>query len=254
MATWAFEEDFIVCAYYLDHIDDWRQHLDELIEQLAERGYDRDKTSAIMRVQNFQYIKTSGKHGLKNGTNQSKRIYEAFDRFAANPTLKSNIKAHIQNTYTGVTALDQKVRFDEDQLLSPLDINLLNPVQQQLHNMIFVLPKEPTFKDILFGFIKQKGFEKHSEVYNACQVKRDTFNAIKQGKNYGVSKRTVLQLCFGLKLTYDESVVLMSSAGYAFARNNLTDVIAEYYLKQEYYDIFEVNASMYESGADLLFQ
>ena len=46
----------------------------------------------------------------------------------------------------------------------------------------------------------------------------------------------------------------MSSAGYAFARNNLTDVIAEYYLKQEYYDIFEVNASMYESGADLLFQ
>ena len=57
-----------------------------------------------------------------------------------------------------------------------------------------------------------------------------------------------------MKLTYDESVVLMSSAGYAFARNNLTDVIAEYYLKQEYYDIFEVNASMYESGADLLFQ
>jgi hypothetical protein len=168
--------------------------------------------------------------------------------------LKSNIQAHIQNTYTGVTTVDHITRFDEDQMLSPLDINLLNPVQQQLHNMIFVLPKEPTFKDILFGFIEKKGFKKHSDVYNACQVKRDTFNAIKHGKNYGVSKRTVLQRCFGLKLSYDEAVVLMASAGYAFACNNLTDVIAEYYLKQEYYDIFEVNASLYDSGADLLFQ
>lgn len=253
MATWAFEEDFIVCTFYLEHIDDWQQHLDELMEQLAERGYNRDKASARMRIQNFQSLKTAGKHGLKNGTKQSERIYEVFERFGANPTLKSNIQAHIQNTYTGVTTVDHITRFDEDQMLSPLDINLLNPVQQQLHNMIFVLPKEPTFKDILFRFIEKKGFKKHSDVYNACQVKRDTFNAIKHGKNYGVSKRTVLQLCFGLKLSYDEAVVLMASAGYAFARNNLTDVIVEYYLKQEYYDIFEVNASLYDSGADILF-
>ena len=111
MATWAFEEDFIVCTFYLEHVDDWQQHLDELMEQLAERGYNRDKASARMRIQNFQYLKTAGKHGLKNGTKQSERIYEVFERLGANPTLKSNIKAHIQNTYTGVTTTDQKACF-----------------------------------------------------------------------------------------------------------------------------------------------
>jgi hypothetical protein len=45
----------------------------------------------------------------------------------------------------------------------------------------------------------------------------------------------------------------MASAGYAFAPSNLTDVIVEYYLKKEIYDIFEVNMSLYDSGADLLF-
>ena len=62
-----------------------------------------------------------------------------------------------------------------------------------------------------------------------------------------------MQFCFGLKLKYDEAVVLMASAGYAFAPSNLTDVIVEYYLKKEIYDIFEVNISLYDSGADLLF-
>ena len=133
-------------------------------------------------------------------------------------------------------------------------MNLLTATQQNLYKLVFKLPQASTFKEVLFRFIEQKGFKKHSDVYNACFVKRDTFNAIKKGKNYGVSKRTVMQFCFGLKLNYDEAVVLMASAGYAFAPSNLTDVIVEYYLKKEIHDIFEVNISLYDSGADLLFQ
>lgn len=253
MATWTFEEDFLVCDFYLKHLDNWRQHLDELMQALKERGFNRDKGTAVMRVQNFEYLQTAGKKGLKNGTEQSKRIYQVFYRHISNSALKANVSAHIQNTYTGKTAITATSSFDEDQILSPLDWSFLTESQQNLHKLIFTLPQEPTFKDILFEFIEQKGFKKHSEVYNACQVKRDTFNAIKKGKNYGVSKRTVMQFCFGLKLKYDEAVVLMASAGYAFAPSNLTDVIVEYYLKKEIYDIFEVNISLYDSGADLLF-
>ena len=253
MATpWTFEEDFIVCDFYLSHINDWNQHLDELMNRLKERGFDRGRGSARMRVQNFQYIQT-GNEGLSNPTDQSKRIHEVFSRHLSTPTLKSNMQTHIQNTYSGSTTTSASVLFNEEQLLSPLDISILTASQQNLHRLIFTLPQEPTFKDILFGFIEQKGFKKHSEVYNACQVKRDTFNAIKKGKNYGVSKRTVMQFCFGLKLNYDEAVVLLASAGYAFAPSNLTDVIVEYYLKHQIYDIFEVNISLYDSGADLLF-
>ena len=62
-----------------------------------------------------------------------------------------------------------------------------------------------------------------------------------------------MQLCFGLKLTYDEAVVLMASAGYAFSDCILTDIIIAYYLKNKNYDIFDVNATLFENNADLLF-
>lgn len=254
MATpWTFEEDFLVCDFYLSHLDDWQQHLDDLMEELRERGFNRDKGSVKMRIQNFQYFQTNGNQGLKNGAIQSKRIHQAFNRHSSNPNIGANIRSHIQNTYTETPTDNECICFDEDQILDPLDFSFLTATQQNLYHMVFTHPEAPSFKKVLFGFIDQKGFKKHSDVYNACFIKRDTFNAIKKGKNYGVSRRTVMQFCFGLKLSYDEAVVLMASAGYAFAPNSLTDVIVEYYLKNKNYDIFEVNISLYDSGADLLF-
>ena len=248
MATWTFEEDFLVCVYYLDHIDDWKEHLDELLAQLKEAGYNRDKGSIKMRIGNFQHLETAGTRGLKNAAKQSQRIHQAFSKHRSNKALT----AHIQNTYTGVAVNSSIADFDEDQILDP-DYSCLTASQQTIYKMVFNLPQAPSFKDVLFGFINDKGFKKHSDVYNACYVKRDTFNTIKHGKNYGVSRRTVMQLCFGLKLNYDEAVILMASAGYAFSPNNLTDVIVKYYLVNGIYDIFEVNISLYDSGADLLF-
>lgn len=251
MATpWAFEEDFIVCDFYFHHLTDWKQHLDELMNILRERGFNREKNFVRMRIQNFQYLYT-GSTGLSNAANQSKRIYEVLSQYNANS--KANLKNYIQSTYSGEPAIGSAISFDQEQILSPLDLNLLTTPQQNVHKLVFRLPQAPTFKEVLFGFISQKGFKKHSDVYNSCFVKRDTFNAIKKGKNNGVSKRTVMQFCFGLKLNYDEAVVLMASAGYAFAPSNLTDVIVEYYLKRQIHDIFEVNISLYDSGADLLF-
>lgn len=254
MATpWTFEEDYMVCDFYLNHLNDWQQCLDQLTIALRELGFNRDKRYVKMRIQNFQYLHT-GSTGLSNAANQSKRIYEVLSQHNTNSSSKSNLKEYIQNTYSKETAVSDTVNFDKDQFLPPLDANLLTATQQNLCKLVFKLPQAPTFAEVLFGFIEKKGFKKHSDVYNACFVKRDTFNAIKKGKNYGVSKRTVMQFCFGLKLNYDEAVVLMASAGYAFAPSNLTDVIVEYYLKKQIYDIFEVNISLYDSGADLLFQ
>ena len=251
MATWSFEEDFIVCDFYLNHIYDWKQQIDKLLNVLKVRGFDRDKGSARMRVQNYEYLHT-GTKGLSRPADQSKRIYEVFARNKSNPTARSNVHAHIQSNYIGGSTTTVSTPFDAEQCLAP-DLSFLTSTQQNLYNLVFTLPTAPAFKDVLQGFITKHGFKKNSEVYNACFVKRDTFWAIIKGKNLGVSRRTVMQLCFGLKLTYDEAVVLMASAGYAFAPNNLTDVIVEYYLKNQILDIFEANISLYDSGADLLF-
>lgn len=74
------------------------------MQALKERGFNRDKGTAGMRIQNFEHLQTAGKKGLKNGTKQSERIYQVFSRHISNPALKANVSAHIQSTYAGKTA------------------------------------------------------------------------------------------------------------------------------------------------------
>ena len=54
--VWAFEEDYIVCKFYVEHEDDWKDNLDSLMKLLWEHGFrNRDKASTRMRVQNYEY-------------------------------------------------------------------------------------------------------------------------------------------------------------------------------------------------------
>ena len=223
---WSLKEDSIVCKFYLAHIDSWRDCLDSLMEQLKELGFGaRDRGSVKMRIQNYAYLHTGS--GLANVATQSKTVYRVFTQRIKYPAVYSNLKIYIQDNYI------------------PQASNCSST------NFIYTEPLGPTFQDVLFGFIDQRGM-KDSEVYNACLVGRDTFSHIRKGDK-GVSKRTVKQLCFGLKLTYDEAVVLMASAGYAFSSSNLSDVIVAYYLKNCIYDIDDANITLYENNAEMLF-
>lgn len=233
---WSLKEDSIVCKFYLAHIDSWRDCLDSLMEQLKELGFGaRDRGSVKMRIQNYAYLHTGC--GLANVATQSKTVYRVFTQRIKYPAVYSNLKVYIQDNY-----MPQSSNGRNDNIIG---------TPQNTTNFIYTEPLGPTFQDVLFGFIDQRGM-KDSEVYNACLVGRDTFSHIRKGDK-GVSKRTVKQLCFGLKLTYDEAVVLMASAGYAFSSGNLSDVIVSYYLKNCIYDIDDANMTLYDNNAEMLF-
>ena len=231
---WSHEEDYIVCSFYLSHPNNWKQHIDELMESLKQAGYgNRKRDSVIMRVHNYEYLHT-GK-GLSNYAKQSKAVYNSFISRTTKLVVYECLRAYIKESY-----LEAKSEFEAD-----VD------VPESEFKFIYTEPLGPTFQEVLFDFIDKRGM-KDSEVYNACLVGRDTFSHIRKGDK-GVSKRTVKQLCFGLKLTYDEAVVLMASAGYAFSSSNLSDVIVAYYLKNCIYDIDDANITLYENNAEMLF-
>ena len=231
---WSHEEDYIVCSFYLSHPDNWKQHIDELMTLLKQAGYgDRKRSSVIMRVHNYEYLHT-GK-GLQNCAKQSKAVFNSFISRTTKPIVYESLRVYIKESYS-----EAKSGFEAD-----VD------VPESEFKFIYTEPLGPTFQEVLFDFIDKRG-TKDSEVYNACLVGRDTFSHIRKGDK-GVSKRTVKQLCFGLKLTYDEAVVLMASAGYAFSGSNLSDVIVAYYLKNSMYDIDDANITLYENQAELLF-
>ena len=112
-------------------------------------------------------------------------------------------------------------------------------------------PIGPAFHKVLTDFIDRSNMT-DPEVYKRGQIGRDTFSKIRAGKK-GVSKKTVKQLCFGLKLSYDDAVTLMAAAGYAFSNNDISDLVVTYFLKHKIHDTYEVNAELYERNQELLF-
>ena len=227
---WSFEEDFIVCNYYLSHIDSWRNHMDVVMADLKNAGYImRDEKSVKMRIQNFEYLHT-GK-GLSNVAKQSKRIYNVFAQRLRTPVFTEELKCFIKNNF------------------KPIHTDLTNVPQNPSY--VPLEPIGPSFRDLLFKFIDERGM-KDSDVYNSCFVGRDTFSHIRKGDR-GVSKKTIVQLCFGLKLSYEEAVLLLSSAEFAFSNNSVFDLVIVYFLKNRNYDIFAANAELYDRNEKLLF-
>ena len=229
--SWPFEEDFIVAKFYLSHVDSWKEHIDELLEELKQAGFEREKKKVETRISNYRYVHTG--QGLPHVAKQSYRIYDGI--------IKAKVTAAQLQSY-----LTQNYSLN----VYGNSIDLTTPADEK-SDFIYTEPLGHSFQDVLFDFIKQRGM-KDPEVYKASQIGRDTFSLICSGKR-SASKRTVRQLCFGLKLSYEEAVILMESAGYAFSKNNLTDMIVSYYLKNKEYDIFEANATLYENEAELLF-
>ena len=228
---WSFEEDFIVCNFYLSHVDTWQNCIDEVMTELKNAGFgSRDEASVRMRIQNYKYLHLG--RGLSNVAKQTKRIYTAFEQRMKNPAFAKELQDFIKNTFEPIGTI-------------------LTGTSQESSLFVPIEPVGPSFQKVLFDFIDASGM-KDSEVYNSCFVGRDTFSHIRKGDR-GVSKKTIKQLCFGLKLSYDDAVILMESAGFAFSNNSVADLVVVYFLKNKIYDIFAANAELYERNEELLF-
>ena len=242
---WFYKEDFIVMKFYLDNETSWQKNLHIVMNELDSNGFGaRTKRAVRARIGNYKYLHTGS--GLSHVADQTRFMYSAWKSIMDKPHVYASIRAAVASTYVPRPAATPELRMASERL-----------------ELFVVSPKSlgPSFPELLFKLIGKHGFTNDSDVYKAAQVKRDVFSAIRglgtpdKGRKTkkGVAKKTVMQLCIGAKLTYEEAVELMEAAGYAFSKNNLTDVIFAEHLKRGIHNIFEVNESLYESGAPILF-
>lgn len=108
-----------------------------------------------------------------------------------------------------------------------------------------------TFQQQLLGLIDAKGYT-DSQIYRKANLDRKLFSKIRCNKDYKPSKQTALSLAIALELNLDEATDLLGRAGLALSPSSLTDMIIKYCIIHRIYDIYDVNALLYEHDQQLL--
>lgn len=104
---------------------------------------------------------------------------------------------------------------------------------------------DETFAVTLLKLIDSNGMT-DSECYKKANVSKQTFWKICNDQKYRPGKPTVLAFAIALKLDYDETQQLLKTAGFSLSHSNRFDLIIEYYIRKRIYDIFEINAALYQ--------
>ena len=107
------------------------------------------------------------------------------------------------------------------------------------------------FPEMLFRLIDERGMT-DVEVYKRANIDRKLFSKIRSKKGYQPSKKTAIALAIALRLNLDQTKDLLSRAGYALSPGSMFDVIVEYFITEEVYDIDQINFVLFDYHEQLL--
>lgn len=176
---------------------------------------------------------------------------ESHYEFKSNPKYKG-LLGKAKAYFDRLELEEQEKRDTGERYYEPYPIFYSDPVspeRQERDRLKAIL--EQSFSIALMELIEAKGKDP-VEIYKRANIDRKLFSKIRTQHEYIPSKKTIIALALALELSLDETQVLLKKAGFTLSRSILFDVIIEYFILQENYDIFEINAVLLAYKQSLL--
>ena len=108
-----------------------------------------------------------------------------------------------------------------------------------------------TWAEMLFRLIDEKGYNP-VDVYKRSNINKKLFSKINSNDDYHPNKKTAVAFAIGLHLNLDEAKDFLSCAGYAFSKSSKFDLIVQFFIERENYDMFEINEVLFDHDQDTI--